>query len=134
MATATKAKKKGKLALQPLGDRVVVDRDESEETTAGGIVLPDAAKDKPIRGTVVAVGTGRVLDDGSRSDFQVKVGDRVLFVWEAPASNDRRVEHQAHRGLRPSSRADRISSTVTLARRARARFMRAITSATFSRG
>ncbi|MBX3342535.1 MAG: co-chaperone GroES [Nitrospira sp.] len=84
MATATKAKKKGKLALQPLGDRVVVERDESEETTAGGIVLPDAAKDKPIRGTVVAVGTGRVLDDGSRGEFQVKIGDRVLFGKYGP--------------------------------------------------
>lgn len=86
MATATKSKKKGKIALQPLGDRVVVERDESEETTAGGIVLPDAAKDVPARGTVVALGTGRVLDDGSRGEFQVKVGDRVLFNKYGPES------------------------------------------------
>ena len=79
MATATKSKKKSKVNLQPLGDRVVVERDESEETTAGGIVLPDSAQDKPARGTIVAIGTGRLLDDGSRADFQVSVGDRVLF-------------------------------------------------------
>lgn len=81
MSTATKSKKAGGSAikLQPLGDRVVVEREEAETTTAGGIVLPDAAKNKPARGTVVAVGEGRLLDDGSRSTLQVKVGDRVLF-------------------------------------------------------
>lgn len=77
MATATKKKKK--IQLQPLGDRVVVEREASEETTAGGIVLPDSAKDKPARGVVVSVGDGRLLDDGSRGQIQVKVGDRVIF-------------------------------------------------------
>ncbi len=72
------AKKKG-LKLQPLGDRVVIKREESESKTAGGIVLPDSAKDKPARGSVVCVGNGRLLDDGSRSQLQVKVGDRVVF-------------------------------------------------------
>ncbi|HPM79651.1 MAG TPA: co-chaperone GroES [Candidatus Anammoximicrobium sp.] len=72
------AKKKG-LKLQPLGERVVVERDESEEKTAGGIVLPDTAKDKPARGKIVSVGNGRLLDNGSRSTPQVKVGDRVVF-------------------------------------------------------
>jgi chaperonin GroES len=72
------AKKKG-IKLQPLGDRVVLKRDESEEVTAGGIVLPDSAKDKPARGTVVSVGDGRLLEDGSRGELQVKAGDRVLF-------------------------------------------------------
>jgi len=67
------------LKIQPLGDRVLIEREESEERTAGGIVLPDTAKDKPQRGKVVAVGDGRLLEDGSRSQFQVKVGDRVLF-------------------------------------------------------
>jgi chaperonin GroES len=71
-------KKKG-FKLQPLGDRVVIKREESESTTAGGIVLPDSAKDKPARGSVVCVGNGRLLDDGSRSELQVKVGDRVVF-------------------------------------------------------
>ena len=79
MATATKKKSAGKIKLQPLGDRVVVERDASEETTAGGIVLPDTAKDKPARGRVVSVGEGRLLDDGSRGELQVKVGDRVIF-------------------------------------------------------
>ncbi len=84
MATATK--KKSKVSLQPLGDRVVVSRDESEDITAGGIVLPDSAKDKPSRGTIVAVGTGKLLDDGSRGELQVKKGDRVLFTSYAPES------------------------------------------------
>ncbi len=75
MATATKAK----IKLQPLADRVVVERDESEETTAGGIVLPDSAKDKPARGTVVAVGDGILLADGTKADLSVSVGDHVLF-------------------------------------------------------
>ena len=77
MATATKSKSKTK--LQPLGDHVVVVRDESLDTTAGGIVLPDAAKDKPARGKIVNVGDGRLLKDGTRGSFQVKKGDRVLF-------------------------------------------------------
>jgi len=73
------AAKKKSLKLQPLGDRVVIRRDESEETTAGGIVLPETAKDKPARGVVVSVGDGKLLDDGTRSALQVKVGDRVIF-------------------------------------------------------
>ena len=77
MATATKTR--SAVRLQPLGDRLVVERDSSEETTAGGIVLPDAAKDKPARGTVVSVGDGRLLDDGQRHPLQVQVGDHVIF-------------------------------------------------------
>ena len=77
MATATK--KKSKVKLQPLGDRVVIKREESEESTAGGILLPDSAKDKPARGQVISVGNGRLLDDGSRGELQVKVGDQVIF-------------------------------------------------------
>ncbi len=83
MAKKKAAKKKaatGGIKLQPLGDRVVVEREESEAVTAGGIVLPDSAKDKPARGTIVSVGDGRLLDDGTRGSFQVKVGDRVLFT------------------------------------------------------
>jgi chaperonin GroES len=70
----------GKMKLQPLGDRVVIRREVSSEKTAGGIYLPDTAKDKPARGTVVSIGGGRVLDDGTRSQFQVKEKDRVLFL------------------------------------------------------
>ena len=77
MATATK--KQSKLRLQPMGERIVVKRVESEETTAGGIVLPDSAREKPARGTVVAVGSGRLLDDGSRAESQLNNGDVVLF-------------------------------------------------------
>jgi len=73
------AAKKKSFRLQPLGERVVVERDESEEKTAGGIVLPDTAKDKPARGKIISVGNGRLLEDGSRSAPQVKVGDRVVF-------------------------------------------------------
>lgn len=85
-ATATRPKKKSSHAtkIQPLGDRVVVEREEAEERTSGGILLPDSAKDKPSRGTVVSVGNGRVLDDGSRAPMQVKVGDKVLFTSYAP--------------------------------------------------
>jgi len=82
MATATK--KKGKVALQPLDDKVVVARDESLDTTAGGIFLPDSAQDKPSRGTIIAIGTGKLLDDGSRGELQVEKGDRVLFTSYAP--------------------------------------------------
>ncbi len=78
MATAVKSK--SSIKLQPLGDRVVVEREEVEERTSGGIVLPDTAREKPARGKVVAVGDGRLLDDGTRSQLQVKVGDRVLFT------------------------------------------------------
>jgi len=70
---------KSKIKLQPLGDRVVVQRDESEEVTAGGIVLPDSAKDAPARGTVVSVGDGIIMPDGSRVALQLTVGARVIF-------------------------------------------------------
>ena len=85
-ATATKPKKKSAVAakIQPLGDRVVVEREEAEERTAGGILLPDTAKDKPSRGTVISVGNGKLLDDGKRAPLQVKVGDKVLFTSYAP--------------------------------------------------
>jgi chaperonin GroES len=66
--------------LQPLGDRVVVEREEAKDKTAGGIVLPDTAKDKPQRGKVIAVGEGRITKDGSRRPLQVKAGDHVLFT------------------------------------------------------
>jgi len=73
------AEKKKGIKLQPLGERVVVEREESESKTAGGIVLPDTAKDKPARGKIISVGNGRLLDDGKRSELQVEVGERVVF-------------------------------------------------------
>lgn len=65
--------------LRPLGDRIIIELVEVEEKTAFGIVLPDSAKEKPQTGKVVAVGTGRVLDNGTRVDVDVKVGDEILF-------------------------------------------------------
>lgn len=73
-------KEKSKVKLVPLGDRIVVQREESQEKTSGGIFLPDSAKDRPTRGKVVSVGDGRVLENGNRAELQVKVGDFVLFT------------------------------------------------------
>jgi chaperonin GroES len=68
-----------KVNLRPLDDRVVVKPLEAEETTAGGIVLPDSAREKPQRGKVVAVGPGKLLDSGNRGQLSVSVGDEVIF-------------------------------------------------------
>ncbi len=65
--------------IRPLDDRVVVEPLSAEETTAGGIVLPDSAQEKPQRGTVVAVGPGKLLDSGERGELSVAVGDEVIF-------------------------------------------------------
>ena len=69
-----------KLNIRPLGDKVIVKRVEAEERTSGGIVLPDTAKEKPKRGIVLAVGNGKLLDDGTRHALQVKKDDEVLFT------------------------------------------------------
>ena len=68
-----------KMKIRPLGDKVLVKRIEAEAITAGGIVLPDTAKEKPKRGRVQAVGDGKLLDTGERGKLQVKKGDEVLF-------------------------------------------------------
>ncbi|WP_379971489.1 co-chaperone GroES [Ectobacillus sp. sgz5001026] len=65
--------------LKPLGDRVVIELVEAEEKTASGIVLPDSAKEKPQEGKIVAVGTGRVLENGATVALEVAVGDRIIF-------------------------------------------------------
>ncbi|MBX9791586.1 MAG: co-chaperone GroES [Pirellulales bacterium] len=67
------------LKLRPLDDRVVVEPLEAEEMTAGGIVLPDTAKERPQRGTVLSVGPGKVLDSGDRGELSVAIGDEVIF-------------------------------------------------------
>ena len=67
------------MAIKPLHDRVIIRRMEEEEVTAGGIVLPDTAKEKPLKGEVVAVGPGKVADNGQTIPMSVKVGDSVLF-------------------------------------------------------
>jgi chaperonin GroES len=79
MAKSKESSDPGKIKIQPLGDRVVVERAESETVTAGGIVLPDSAKDKPTRGKVVSVGEGRLSNNGKRVELQVKVGQSVIF-------------------------------------------------------
>ena len=67
------------MKLQPLHDRIVIEADAHEEISAGGIILPDSAKEKPMRGTVLAVGPGKTLDSGKISPVEVKVGDAVLY-------------------------------------------------------
>ena len=76
MATATATATK----LRPLGDRVVIEPTPREDMTKSGIVLPDTAKEKPQEGTVLAVGPGRILDDGKREQIDVKKGDKVLYA------------------------------------------------------
>ncbi|HWL62684.1 MAG TPA: co-chaperone GroES [Steroidobacteraceae bacterium] len=67
------------MKIRPLHDRIIVKRLEEERTSAGGIIIPDTATEKPIQGKVVAVGNGKILDDGSVRKLDVKVGDKVLF-------------------------------------------------------
>jgi chaperonin GroES len=67
------------MKLRPLHDRVIVKRVEEERTTPGGIVIPDSATEKPIRGEVLAVGNGKILDNGEQRALDLKVGDKVLF-------------------------------------------------------
>jgi len=67
------------MKVKPLQDRVIVKRIEEEETTKGGIIIPDSAKEKPIEGEVIAVGGGKLLDTGTKQSLEVKKGDKVLF-------------------------------------------------------
>lgn len=68
------------MTLRPLGDRIVAKAIEEEERTQGGIYLPDTAKEKPQEGEVIAVGSGRILENGERIPLEVKVGDRIIFA------------------------------------------------------
>ncbi|MBM3982129.1 MAG: co-chaperone GroES [Planctomycetes bacterium] len=78
------------MALKPIADRIVVRREAANEKTAGGILLPDTAKNKPQRGTVLAVGPGKMNDDGTRAPMQLKAGDQVLFTsWAGDEFKDR---------------------------------------------
>jgi chaperonin GroES len=76
---AKKKTTKAQPNIRPLGEKVLLKRVEAEEMTRGGIVLPDSAQEKPRRGTILAIGDGKVLDDGTRAEFQVAIGDVVLF-------------------------------------------------------
>ena len=94
------AKKAAGTKIVPLGDKVVLKRQEAESTTAGGIVLPDSAKDKPQRGEVVAIGDGHVRNDGTRVALTVKEGDRVIF--SSYAGDDIKIGDEEYLLLRES--------------------------------
>ena len=66
-------------SIRPLNDRILVQRIEAEQKTAGGILIPDNAKEKPAEGKVIAVGSGKIIEDGNRRTLEVKVGDRIIF-------------------------------------------------------
>ena len=79
------------MGLKPLGDRIIVRREAAESKTSGGIILPDTAKNKPQRGTIVAVGPGKMKPDGTRVAMQLKAGDNVLFTtWAGDEFQDRK--------------------------------------------
>jgi chaperonin GroES len=82
------------MKIRPLADKVLVQRLEAKTKTAGGIVLPDSAKEKPQRGKIVSVGTGKLLDDGTRQKLQVKKGDMVLFT--SYAGTDVKIESKEY--------------------------------------
>ena len=88
------------IKIRPLDDRVVVSQLDAEEMTAGGIVLPDTAKEKPQKGEIVAVGPGRLLDNGDRGGLSVKVGDHVFFGKYA--GSDVKVDGQELKIMRES--------------------------------
>jgi len=90
MATATKKRKK--VGLVPRGDRILIERDDAEKESPGGIVLPDKSQEKPRTGTILAVGPGPRLQDGTRGDMELTVGQRVLF---APFAEELEVDDRA---------------------------------------
>jgi chaperonin GroES len=83
-----------KMKVRPLHDRVIVKRIEEEETTKGGIIIPDTAKEKPSEGKVIAVGNGKLLDNGKLQPLEVKAGDKVLFGKYA--GTDIKVDGEEH--------------------------------------
>ncbi len=86
------------MKLRPLQDRIIVRRVKEEEKTKGGIIIPDSAKEKPIEGVVVAVGNGKLLDDGNLRALDIKAGDRVLFGKYS--GTDVKIEGEEHLILR----------------------------------
>lgn len=78
------------MGLKPIADRIIVRRESADEKTAGGIILPDTAKNKPQRGEIISVGPGKMKPDGTRSPMQLKAGDKVLFTsWAGDEYQDR---------------------------------------------
>jgi chaperonin GroES len=100
MASESKTGTVSKMTVRPLDDRVLVRPDEAEERTKGGIVLPDTAKEKPARGQVIAVGPGKLLENGSRVPPGVKVGDRVIYGKYS--GSEVKIQDVAHSILRES--------------------------------
>jgi chaperonin GroES len=88
------------MKLRPLDDRIVVKPQDAETKTAGGIVLPDSAKEKPLAGKVISVGPGRMLDNGKRAEVAVKKGDTVLFGKYG--GNDIKIDGEEYKILRES--------------------------------
>ena len=82
------------MKIRPLQDRIIVKRMEEEEKSKGGIIIPDSAKEKPMEGEVIAVGSGKVLDNGQKSVTDVKAGDRVLF--SKYAGTEVKIEGEEH--------------------------------------
>ena len=82
------------MKIRPLQDRIIVKRVAEEEKTKGGIIIPDSAKEKPMEGEVIAVGSGKVLDNGTKSTPEVKVGDRILF--SKYAGTEVKIEGEEH--------------------------------------
>ena len=78
-ATSTKMATKKQIKFRPMDDRVLIEPSQAEETTAGGIILPDNAREKPQRGRVIATGPGKLLDSGNRGEMSVKLGDEVFY-------------------------------------------------------
>ena len=86
------------MKIRPLHDRIIVKRMAEQETTKGGIIIPDTAKEKPLEGLVIAVGNGRILEDGTLRPLDVKAGDKVLFVKYA--GNEVKLDGVEHLMLR----------------------------------
>jgi len=78
-ATATATPTKKKIKFRPTDDRVLIQPSEATDTTSGGIILPDTAKEKPQRGTIIAIGPGKLLDSGKRGEMDVSIGDEVFY-------------------------------------------------------
>ena len=100
MASATKAESKTAKNIRPTDDRVLIKALEAEEKTSGGILLPDAAREKPSRGKVVAVGPGKLLDSGERAPMTVKVGNTVIYGKYA--GTEIKLEGEEHTIMRES--------------------------------
>ena len=79
MATATATPTRKKIKFRPMDDRVLIEPCEATEMTSGGIILPDTAKEKPQRGTIIAIGPGKLLDSGKRGEMGVEIGDEVFY-------------------------------------------------------